>query len=290
MTLGCHGAGGVAGGKRVVERWREGRGAEKYSHTYARRMKIEPFRTTHARFDAVLCDIDGCLTPESSTPLDLHALGIIAEHNRRAQRDRDRPLLTLCTGRPQPFAEALTRLLANVTLPLVAENGVWLYQPGANLYEMDPAITREHRAAVREAAAWLESNFGPHGVTQQPGKSASVSLYHPEPAYLREICPAIEAQFAQAHWPMRVSMTWFYINCDLKHISKASGLKRLLATTGLSRERCAGIGDTPSDQAIRDNVAFFACPANADERIKAVADFVAGGSEAAGVVEILGRL
>src|SRR5512134_2563031 len=97
------------------------------------------------RFDAVISDIDGCLSPESSTPMNAAALAQIAEHNRLAQESGDRPVLTVCSGRPQPFAEAMCRLLANRTLPCVAENGVWMYSPADNRYEMDPAITPAHR-------------------------------------------------------------------------------------------------------------------------------------------------
>lgn len=245
------------------------------------------FQSTHPRFDAVICDIDGCLSPESSTPFDVESLALIAQHNRRAQRDRDRPVLTLCSGRPQPFAEAMCRLISNTTLPLIAENGVWMYVPGANDYVMDPAITPEQRRMVRDAAAWLDDSFGPSGVVQQPGKACSVSLYHPDTAYLAGLRPRIAEEFARRSWPMRVSMTWLYINCDLAHVSKATGVARLLARSGLNASRCAGIGDTTSDLAIRDSVAWFACPGNAVDEIKSKSDYVAVAHEAAGVVEIL---
>ena len=253
------------------------------------------FQTTHARFDAIICDIDGCLSPETSGPFDMESLAVIAEHNRRATRDRDRPVLTLCSGRPQPFAEAMCRLLHNTTLPVIAENGVWLWDPATNEFLMDPAITREHRAAVREAGAWLEEEFGrtlPNrmGVSQQPGKGASVSLYHPDAAYLRSICPRVTEEFARRGWPMRVSMTWFYINCDLEHVNKGTGIARLMERTGLKRERLAGIGDTLGDELIRERVAWFACPANAAAEMRERADFVASAAEARGVVEILEML
>jgi hypothetical protein len=48
-----------------------------------------------ADFDLVICDIDGCLTPERLGPLDDAALRSIAEHNLRAERDRDRPEATV---------------------------------------------------------------------------------------------------------------------------------------------------------------------------------------------------
>src|SRR5881392_785113 len=93
------------------------------------------------RFDAVISDIDGCLAPESSHPIDAAALAAIAEHNRLAQDDRDRPVLTVCSGRPEPFAEAICRFTANRTVPCIAENGVWLYHPDRNGYDRDPSIT-----------------------------------------------------------------------------------------------------------------------------------------------------
>lgn len=244
-------------------------------------------RTSHPRFDAIICDIDGCLSPETSEPFDVASIREIAEHNRLAHERRDRPVLTLCSGRPQPFAEAMARLLQNTTLPLIAENGVWMWAPDSNEFLMDPAITREHRRAVREAAAWLDEEFGDKGVAQQPGKSASVSLYHADTEYLRSITARITEEFASRAWPMRVSMTWFYINCDLRHVSKATGIERLYQRTGLDPRRVAGIGDTPGDELMRQKVAWFACPGNAAEEMKRRAQFVAGAGEARGVVEIL---
>jgi hydroxymethylpyrimidine pyrophosphatase-like HAD family hydrolase len=249
-----------------------------------------PFRTSHPRFDAVICDIDGCLSEETSTPFDRASLDRIGEHNRLAQERRDRPVLTVCSGRPQPFAEAMSRLLGNQTLPLIAENGVWLYIPGDNLYEMDPGITREHLRAVRDAGEWLAEEFGPRGVSQQPGKTASVSLYHPDTDYLRSIVPRITEVFAERRWPMRVSMTWFYINCDLRHVTKGTGIDRLLARTGLDPHRVAGIGDTGSDLVMLEKLGWFGCPGNAAPEIRDRADFVAEKSVAEGVIQILAEV
>jgi hydroxymethylpyrimidine pyrophosphatase-like HAD family hydrolase len=246
-------------------------------------------RTTHPRFDLIISDNDGCLVAEDTSPMDLESLGKLAEHNRLAQSAHDRPVLTLCSGRPQPFAEAMCRLLANRSAPCIAENGVWMYHPADNRYEIDPAIAPAHRAAVREASDWVASEYGPRGVSQQPGKAASISLYHPDTDYLKSIRPRITDEFARRGWPLRVSMTWFYINCDLAHVSKGTGLDRLLAATGLSRGRLMGIGDTTGDMPIRERTSFFACPANAQEEIKAVADYVSPFPMAKGVVDIIQR-
>jgi hydroxymethylpyrimidine pyrophosphatase-like HAD family hydrolase len=241
-------------------------------------------------FDAVICDIDGCLAPESSHPMDAAALAEIADWNRSAQEDGNRPVVTLCSGRPQPFAEAMCRLIGNRTLPIVAENGVWLYWPDRNVYERDPAITPANLQTVREARAWVEEELGPRGVVMQPGKEASISLYHPDTEYLRSLEPRVKAAFQNRGWALRVSMTWLYINCDLQHVSKGTGLDRLIAGTGLKTDRLAGIGDTLGDLPIRERVAWFGCPANADERLRPRADAVSRLPEVRGVLELLEQL
>lgn len=242
------------------------------------------------RFDAVLCDLDGCLSPETTETFDLESLARIAEHNERAQSIGDVPIVTLCTGRPLPFAEAMARLLQNRTMPIIAENGAWLWWPADNTYDRDPAIEPAHMHAVHEASEWMEQTFGPRGVVQQPGKMCSISLYHDDTSVLHEIEPVLRDEFARRGWPIRVSMTWYYINCDLEHVSKSSAIRRWRETLGFHRNRLAGIGDTAADSKIADEVSWFACPGNAQDAIKARADFVAGAGVAEGVVEILGML
>lgn len=238
-------------------------------------------------FDVVFCDIDGCLGPETHEPLDAEALARLAAHNRRAESVRDVPVVTLCSGRPQPFAEALCRLLSNTTVPVVAENGVWVYDPAGQSYHLDPAITSEHLRWVSEATAYFQAEWLPRGVIIQPGKTASISLWHPDTPFLREACKRFEERFAREGWKFRVSMTVSWVNCDLGHVSKRTGIDRVFAMSGLTHARAAGIGDSLSDLAIAERVAFFGCPSNADPRLKPHARYVSPSAEVAGVFEIL---
>lgn len=241
-------------------------------------------------YDLVICDIDGCLTPEKPGPFDIDALSRIAEYNHLAHKLGDRPCITVCTGRPQPYAEAMCRLLGNASVHCVAENGVWLYHPGTNEYRMEPSITEAHLAIVHEAERWMRQEYALEGFTIQPGKAASVSLYHPNRDRLMAKVPEVRETVEQRGWPFRVSTTWYYINIDLTHVSKGTGIERLLAETGLSPDRVAGIGDTLGDHFIADRVAFFACPANADDEIKKRAHYISPHEEAEGVLDILERL
>jgi hydroxymethylpyrimidine pyrophosphatase-like HAD family hydrolase len=242
------------------------------------------------RFDAVISDIDGCLGPESAAPVDAHALAKVAEWNVAAKSHRDRPAITVCSGRPQPYAEAICRVISNDVLPCVCEMGVWLYDPRDNRYLIDPAITPRDKDAVIELTRWADRDLAPRGVVYQPGKSASMSIWHPDTPYLMSLKPEITAKVEAEGWPIRVSNTVAWINCDLRHVSKATGIQRLAAITGLRKDRLVGIGDTLGDMAIRENVAFFACPSNAADELKRVADYVSPLPEIEGVLDVLERV
>jgi hydroxymethylpyrimidine pyrophosphatase-like HAD family hydrolase len=241
-------------------------------------------------FAAVICDIDGCLCPESSDPMDAASLAKLADHNRRAGEGLAVPI-TLCSGRPQPFVEAMCRLIGNRSLSCVAENGVWLYHPADHRYDMDPAITEDHLRQVESARAWVRQELGPLGVVMQPGKAASISLYHSDTALLESLRPRVVEVIREHNWPLRETPTWFYINLDLTHISKATGLDRMLdrmlGDAPLRDQPLLGIGDTLADLQIAEHVSTFACPSNAHEAIKAHADYVSPHAEIAGVLDIL---
>ncbi len=244
----------------------------------------------HPRFDAIVCDIDGCLSPELPGPAATDLLARIAEHNARAADAGGVPPLTLCTGRPLPFAEAMARVTRSFALPSVCEGGVWLLSMDPYRWEMDPRITREHRDLIREVEAWALSQF--EGAFLESGKSAAVTIFHQRgPEYLRSVVlPAVQTRLADEGWPLKVAMTWTCVNIEIEFVSKASGIDRVLAATGLDPGRLAGIGDTMSDMPIRERVAFFACPANADEALKPCADYVSPREEAEGVLDILDRI
>ena len=243
------------------------------------------------RYDVVFCDVDGCLMPEDSSPADVAALVEIAAYNARAQTRYDRPVLVPCTGHPQPYAESVCRLLGCSSLPAICENGVWFYDFAAHRWEMNPAITLRDREVIRDLERWVESELGPKGCYLQLGKSAAVTIFHDDLSYLeREIVPMLRDLIAGHAWPLRVSMTWTCINCDLAHISKGSAIDLLIERFRLDPARLAGIGDTLGDLAIRERVAWFGCPANAASELKPHADMAATRALAEGVIDLLNAI
>ncbi len=244
---------------------------------------------------AIICDIDGCLGSEDTAPLDVAALARVAAWNVRAQTMGDLPVLTLCTGRPQPYAEAICRLVGNTTLPIICEMGVWLYDPRTNAYAMDEAIRSEHLDAIAACQRWVRTELAPKGVVMQPGKVASISLWHKSTPTLLAMRDSVRERTQREGWPLRVSNTVAWINLDLAHVSKGTGIDRMLAQCvsegrPLARHELWGIGDTMGDLAIRERVHWFGVPSNADPQLKPHADAIATLPHAAGVVQLLAGL
>ncbi len=239
----------------------------------------------------MFCDVDGCLMPEGQESSDLIALQHVAEYNRYAMQDEDRPVIVPCTGRPQPYAEAVCRLLGCSAIPAICEHGAWIYDFAAHRWSLSPTITNDDLRAVRELESWVRAELGPRGCFLQLGKTASATVFHDDVSWLAaEVVPVLERLIASKGWPMRVSMTWTCINVDLAHVSKGRAISRLIQQFQLDPARLAGIGDTMGDLAIREQVAWFGCPANADDQLKGHADAVSPSSLANGVVEMLDQL
>lgn len=253
---------------------------------------MAPDAPSRRRFDVVFCDVDGCLLPEVTEPADLIALAAVAEHNARAVRDGDRPVVVPCTGRPQPFCEAVCKMLGRLGgIPAICEHGGWRYYFEEHRWVIEPGVIPADRAAIRDAERWVEDELGPLGCFLELGKHTGLTVLHHDVAYLHgELLPGIERAVSERGWPFQVATTWTCVNLTLSHVSKGLAIQRTIDEFGLDRSRCAGIGDTMGDLAIRREVAWFGCPANALDELKPHADAVSESPLARGVVELLAML
>lgn len=240
----------------------------------------------------IITDVDGCLSPEESIPWDLENFMRLAHLSREASAGRG-PMapLTLCTGRPQPYAEALMKLL-DVKAPAICENGAVFYTLHNNTARYGPGVTKEKILGLRAVRQFIEKEIlpdCPYAVLQF-GKEAQLSLFSEQPELFGAIQPRLERFVAQRGGPeLTINTSHFYLNISLAGVDKGEALRALLKELRVTREQVAGIGDTEGDLPLREAVGAFACPANARDSIKAVADYVSPRPMLEGVLDILSR-
>ncbi|MEA3365410.1 MAG: HAD hydrolase family protein [Candidatus Hydrogenedentes bacterium] len=237
----------------------------------------------------IITDLDGCVSPEESVPWDVGLFFEFARLSRAASAgESSLAPLTLCTGRPQPYAEVLMKIL-DIRAPVICENGAVLYSLHDNWARVAPGVTAEKIQALRAVRTFIETELLPDHpeAVIQFGKEAQVSVFSKQPDILREMQPRVE-RFVREHGPeLIINCSHYYLNLSLAGVDKGSTLRVLLEELGVERNSVAGIGDTVGDLPLREAVSFFACPANAQAEIKAVADYVSPEPTIAGLLDIL---
>ena len=240
--------------------------------------------------DWIISDIDGCLSPEDSEPWDLPEFTAFARRVRDANAGVG-PLapLTLCTGRPQPYVEVLMKLL-DIRAPVIAENGAVVYTLHDNRARYGPGITEEKILGLRAVRAYIETELLPDlpEAVIQFGKEAQLSIFSRDTSQFDSLRGHIERFAEREGGPaLHITPTHFYLNISLADVDKGTALRQLMRELNVSRAGAAGIGDTVGDLPLRDAVGFFACPANAHDAVRRVADYVSPHPMLAGVMDIL---
>ena len=240
----------------------------------------------------IICDIDGCISPEESIPWDLEPFWQFARISQEASAGRNTLApLALCSGRPQPYVEVLMKIL-DIRAPAICENGAVLYSLSNNWARYGPGVTEQKIQGLRAVRTFIETKILPSepGVLMQFGKEAQLSLFSEHPEVFEPIKRQVEEFTKKTGGPtLLITDSHYYLNISLAGVDKGTTLEKLLGELGVNKEELAGIGDTEGDLPIRDKVGFFSCPANAREGIKAVADYVSPYPLLRGTLDILQR-
>jgi hypothetical protein len=98
-----------------------------------------------AFMNLIVLDIDGVLSRGEAQPFDLNLLARLANLNRRAREDDTIPAVTLNTGRPSAYVEAVMQTIDGWQ-PALYESGAGLYFPQTYQFQLTPALTPAHLA------------------------------------------------------------------------------------------------------------------------------------------------
>lgn len=223
------------------------------------------------------CDIDGCLAAAGHADFDLAALGEMAALNERSSDDRAVPALTIVTGRPHAYVDALCQLL-RIDLPVSFENGAgfatrrpyraWLRDDIGTVLD---ELRRFERVVERDGRFML-----------QPGKVASLSVFPATGAYRYEqLVSDVAALLDEGGYPLMLDPSTDCVNVLLPGVDKASGFVSLLEELGVDGAQVAGIGDSVGDVGWLARCGVSVAPANAVPEVLAAADLALPGQDVA---------
>ncbi len=238
----------------------------------------------------VLLDIDGCLIAGEAKPWNFRVMEFVAELNRNAREDAGQFAVTLCTGRQQPYVEAIMQAIDS-SMPAIYENGGGLYFPSPYRFAQNPSITDAMSETLVQMRRMLRRELVQRGIAYiQPGKEVSLTLYpartditFPQLAELAE-----RALDGQLHgYTIHASVT--SVEILPPGIDKGVGAEWLSRETDIPLSQMAGIGDAPSDLAYLLKCGYSATTANAPELVKRAVQYVSPYLDSLGTQDILRR-
>lgn len=235
----------------------------------------------------VVCDIDGCLNSGKREKLDLETLVKVGEHLEYLREQHD-VHFTLCTGRPQPYAEALGTMLG-VRLPMICEYGAVMYDPIS-----DQATALAAGEAIKDISkAKIELSkydwFGT-GNYIEFGKEFSFSVVGPSIEIknaneLEELAFKIQSDFSDLDIAVTCSLS--SIDFMPSVTNKGTSITALIDAIGLRPKVMIGIGDSLGDLSFLELMDVAMCPSNAAQPVKNLAAHIASETYAVGTLELL---
>ncbi len=236
----------------------------------------------------IVTDVDGCLTEERATAFNMANFTWLRDYNAKAQAGESHfAPLTLCTGRPQPYVEALVKML-NITLPSISENGGILYELKTNRYTYlagdsgkgDGHLLKLKKKISQELLPKIETSI-------QPGKETHLTLISPDHPTIEKVRHLLQRDFREDLNGYLLTISENCINIVPQHFDKGTALLKLSELLQIPPQNMAGIGDTEADMAFMKLVGYPMCPANAVPAVKSICHYVAEKQYTAGLIEII---
>jgi hydroxymethylpyrimidine pyrophosphatase-like HAD family hydrolase len=235
----------------------------------------------------IVLDIDGVLSAGDAQPFDLSLFERLAKLNQMAKKDSQVPSVTLNTGRPSPYVEAVMQAIQGWQ-PALYEHGAGLYFPQDYSFQISPHLTPEHKQALDEVLALLDHEVVQTGRAYwQPGKTVCHTLLPIAPATVTEIFDDVQLMINDYTDFIIVSKTISSVDVHPKPVTKATGLEWLAQVTQIDLSDMGGVGDSSSDAKFLQLVGYPAAPANAVSEVKAVAHYVSEQSNSDALHDIL---
>jgi len=214
-------------------------------------------------------DLDGCITHPFVTP---HWTSItrIREYNQQAISDPTIPRLSICTGRPFPYAEAVAQWL-DIHLPIVFESGGGVYFPDRRQLEF-AAPFQANQQKVDEIRKWVHEivvRRFPQAMIEF-SKLTDAGIVCDDASVIQEMFSLSSALVMESYPDFEVHHTDVSVNIILKDCNKGNGLRQIAKATGVSLQEMAYIGDSSGDISALKIVRKPFTPSNGNAAVKAI--------------------
>lgn len=220
-----------------------------------------------------ITDLDGCISTPFETP-DWDLLSQIRRLNEQSVHDMAVPSLSICSGRPFPYVEAVAQWLG-VKNPVVFESA-GIYELSTNKIRFLPVFDEEANKQVRELKRWLQDEVVPRypDLIIEFTKKMDAGVIHLEKDVIEEVYPQV-AEYVNDHYPdFEVHMTDVSINIILGDNNKRNGILELCDMMDLDPKEVAYIGDSSGDIPGLKVVGRAFAPLNASDEVKEEAEVV----------------
>ncbi|RNC86038.1 MAG: HAD-IIB family hydrolase [Balneola sp.] len=231
-----------------------------------------------------ITDLDGCVTDPFETP-DWEAYSELRRLNLKSIEDHDIPPLTICTGRPMPYAEAQA-LMLRITVPFIFESGGGMYDVKKNELIWSPSFNKDAERHVNEIKAWSHEQILPNfeGVIPEFAKHTDIGFIHKDSSVIDKIYKQATDLITSNYESFEVHKTDVSVNIIQSGANKGKGIAMLCDYLGIELDEVAYIGDSSGDIPGLKIVGMPFSPANAIQATKNVSEVMKGQSTKA-VVE-----
>lgn len=219
-----------------------------------------------------ITDLDGCMTDPFVTP-NWDAYSKIRALNLASKDDESVPPLSICTGRPMPYAEAQAQILG-IRIPFVFESGGGMYDVAENKLTWSPALTDQAKKEVLEIKEWSKQHLiKPYNsAISEFAKFTDIGIIHQDTPTIEEMYEKSVKHISKNYELFEVHKTIVSVNIILKKANKGEGIKMLCSHFGLQLNEVAYIGDSSGDIPGLKIVGMPFAPSNAAQMVKDVAE------------------
>ena len=219
----------------------------------------------------VVTDVDGTLTDERHR-ISTKAIEAIRTLERKGIR------VVLVSGNALPILATLARYLGTCGY-IIAENGCVIGKFFKPIHIVENKFPQDKVTKILENLGFIPAPTNPYRYVDlafiRTEKSAKMTV--------NQIRKALEERGIRN---VEITDSGFAIHIAPKGVNKAFGIQKLVEIMNISLENVLAVGDGDNDAEMLKIAGVSACPSNASERIKEIADIVLSRENGDGFYEL----